>query len=49
MLAKLVAKGAIQYNQQTQKYCQPDGQPIYRLTEESSTLLCPVGTDRIPS
>ena len=35
MLAKLVAKGAIQYNQQTRKYCQPNGQPIYRRTEES--------------
>jgi len=35
MLAKLVAKGAIQYNQQTQKYCQPNGQLIYCHMEES--------------
>ncbi len=34
-LAKLVATGVIQYNQQTQKYCQTNGQPIYRRMEES--------------
>jgi len=34
-LAKLVATGVIQYNQQTRKYCQTNGQPIYRRMEES--------------
>jgi len=34
-LAKLVATGVIQYNQQTRKYCQTNGQPIYRCMEES--------------
>ena len=34
-LAKLVAKGIIQHNQQNCKYSLSDGQPIYRQPEES--------------
>jgi len=34
-LAKLIANGIIQYNQQTHKYCFSNGQSIFRPSEES--------------